>query len=369
MKILQVHPSLRLVGGLPAYAASLTAFLESCPGMEVGHVDETEAKGYATILGTQPVSNLIQGSARLRSALARQLKTFRPDLVHLHSAHGKSLVEKTALAWFARRSGARVVLHLHGPDLADEIAGKRAVLAWLYRAVWGDPGVRVVVLSEGAHQFLRREMPAVQVVRLSNGVEVNPAPTPLRCAPVRIGFLGVMNGFKGELDLVEAIGRKESQSCELLMAGDGPTREAVERRVKALHLEDRVKLLGTIEGEAKERFFEEIDVLCLPSRRDNLPIAILEAMAQARPVIASKVGGIPELVDDGVTGWLVEPGDVRNLAETIGRAVAAPEELKARGQRGWEKASRHYDWRVVGPQVVKLYQDLCAEPAAAAKPE
>jgi glycosyltransferase involved in cell wall biosynthesis len=364
MRVLMVHPSLDLVGGLMTYVRDVTAFLGTCAEVEVRHVDETEAKGYATIFKPQPAFSLIRGSARLRTEVRRQLIAFKPDLVHLHSAHGKSLLEKTGLARLARRNGAKVVLHLHGPDLASEMTGKRAVLAWFYRAVWSDPGLAVVVLSERSRQFLSEKLPAARVVLLRNGVRIHPSPSVPRCDPVRIGFLGVMNGFKGELDLVEAVSRTESRNYEVLMAGDGVSREAVVRRVEALGLADRVKVLGAIQGAAKDRFFEDIDLLCLPSRSDNLPLAILEAMARARPVIASTAGGIPELVEDGVTGWLVAPGDIRGLAGAIDRAVGAPDELRALGRRGWEKAKRQYDWQLIGPEVEALYRSLCGRPGA-----
>ncbi len=356
MKVLMVHPSLRIVGGLPAYAADLTAFLESHREVELRHVDETEAKGYATILGAQSILSLLRGSARLWREFTRQLRAFCPDVVHLHSAHGKSLLEKTALAWLARREGARVVLHLHGPNLSAEMTGRRTVLGGLYRAVWSRRGICVVVLSKLTDQFLRRRMPEVQVVLLQNCVQINPLPTVPRCAPMRVGFLGVMNGFKGEHDFVEAISRTALRNYEVWMAGDGPTRDAIGRRVKALRLEDRVKLLGTIRGTAKAEFFEKIDLLCLPSRTDNLPLVILEAMAGARPVVGSKVGGIPELVDEGVTGWLVEPGDVPGLAATLDRAMANPEDLRRRGRQGWEKVRARHDWQVVGPRILALYR-------------
>lgn len=356
MKVLMVHPSLQIVGGLPAYVAGLVEFLRTRPEIRLEHLDETKVKGYATIVNAQPVHRLISGSARLFREFSRRLEGFRPDVVHLHSAHGKSLLEKTAMAWLASRKGVRVVLHLHGPDLREEITGRGALLGAWYRRIWSRQGVCVVVLARTTEQFLRDRMPAANIVRLANGVRIHPSPTEPRCAPVRVGFLGVLNGFKGEEDLVEAISRTVSRNFEALMAGDGPTRHSVGRRILDLGLEGRVKLLGTIRGAEKDDFFDQIDLLCLPSRTDNLPLAVLEAMARARPVVASRIGGIPELVEDGVTGWLVDAGDVTGLARALDEAVDNAVEVRRRGQLGWEKARRDHDWQANGRGILALYQ-------------
>jgi len=356
MKVLMVHPSLEIVGGLPAYVTGLVDFLQGQPEIELQQLDETAAKGHATILNAQPVHRLLRGSVRLRREFVRRLDTFRPGVVHLHPAHGKSLFEKTVLAWIAVRRGARVILHLHGPDLSAEMTGRRRMLAALYRLIWSRPEVTVVVLSRQTRNFLQHEMPSVRIVLLPNGVQIPPTPGELRCSPVRIGFLGVMNGFKGEKDFVEAVGRISSGAFEAWMAGDGPGREALRNRIEELGLGDRVKLLGTVRGTAKEDFFNQTDLLCLPSRTDNLPLAILEAMARARPVVASRVGGIPELVEDGVTGWLVDAGDVAGLATTLQQAMVDTAELRRRGQQGWERVRMNHDQRVHGGRVLALYQ-------------
>jgi glycosyltransferase involved in cell wall biosynthesis len=138
-------------------------------------------------------------------------------------------------------------------------------------------------------------------------------------APV-IGFLGSFNASKG-LDVLTSACTlvRQRQPVRLVLAGDGPLRPEVE--LSAAHSTYPVVLLGRLEAPDVARFLAMIDVLAAPSHDEGLPRAVLEAMAMRVPVVASRVGGTPEAVEDGVSGLLVPPGDPFGLAEGINRVL------------------------------------------------
>ena len=105
----------------------------------------------------------------------------------------------------------------------------------------------------------------------------------------------------------------------------------------------------------------ELDVLVQPSRADNLPLSILEAMAAGLPVVGTRVGGIPELIVDGVTGFVVEPESPRALADALEQLAASPERRQASSAaRRAERVAEHFSPEQVARRMVALYEELCA---------
>ena len=157
----------------------------------------------------------------------------------------------------------------------------------------------------------------------------NPAPA-IPAMPTRdelraeLGLDGDVLVFAGRLGpqkavgvLLEALGRVSDVT--LVIAGDGPERAALERRVAELGLDARVRFLGSVPRETVLRLFRAADASVLPSAWENFPHTVVEALAVGCPVIATAVGGVPEVVRDGENGLLVPPGDSAALADAIER--------------------------------------------------
>jgi glycosyltransferase involved in cell wall biosynthesis len=165
----------------------------------------------------------------------------------------------------------------------------------------------------------------------------NPAPAlpPLPSrdeARTALGVRGFAIGTAGRLTAQKALGDalaavERVGGVELLVLGDGPERASLERQVASLGLSDRVRLLGAGSRDDVIRLFRAADVALLTSAWENLPHTLLEALAVGTPVIATAVGGIPEVVRDGENGLLVSPGDVEAIASAIER-VARDDELR-----------------------------------------
>ena len=136
-----------------------------------------------------------------------------------------------------------------------------------------------------------------------------------------IGFVGRLEKIKGCDQFVEAaaLAARTLQQCHFIMVGDGSQKERLENRVNALGIEKFVHFLGYVEHT--EHIFEDLDVYILPSRNEGLPLSLLEAMYFRIPIIASAVGGIPEVIRNGISGRLVLPKEPQKLASAIIEAL------------------------------------------------
>lgn len=347
-----------LPGGMAQYVGGLRAYLDTTKHIEALFLNETHVKGRDGMFSAGRAA-AVQESGRLLTHFRRALREFRPNVVHLNMAHGLSVLEKTAMAAVARRHGIPAVVHVHGAGLDQDIA---RMPAWQRR--WMDGALRsphhAIVLSERMRGEMRRHLPRVASTVVPNAVTLMDPP-PLHRPPV-FGFLGFMDGRKGECELIAALAASDAPAARLILAGDGPSRPAAEALAARLGLEARVTFLGSIHGAAKDAFLRRIDVLCLPSRAENLPIALLEAMSYGRPVIATRVGGIPEMVGEAEAGWLVPPCDPAALAAALGAAFQDPDEVERRGRAAWETVRDRFTWARCGPEVVNIYTALCEGP-------
>jgi N-acetyl-alpha-D-glucosaminyl L-malate synthase BshA len=141
----------------------------------------------------------------------------------------------------------------------------------------------------------------------------------------------------------------------LVLVGDGPDRDAAEHEVDGLGLRKDVRFLGKVESVGD--VLRAADLFLLPSATESFGLAALEAMACAVPVIASKAGGIPEVVEDGQTGYLVPPGDVAAMAERALRILGDPAEHERLKQRAASRALEFAADKVV-PRYEALYEEV-----------
>ncbi len=175
-----------------------------------------------------------------------------------------------------------------------------------------------------------------------------------------IGAAGRLSPEKGFSVLVEAAARICGQRDDVgfLLCGDGPLRQSLEEQVAALGLEGRFCLAG--HRKDLDRWLPHWDLLVLPSYTEGLPNVVLEAFAACVPVVATAVGGTPELIEDGVSGYLVPPGKPLALAERIEMALACADRRRAMGLEGHDRVSRQFTFELQAAQYDELFQRLLA---------
>jgi len=148
-------------------------------------------------------------------------------------------------------------------------------------------------------------------------------------------------------------------NLKVLIVGEGNDRPVYEALIEKLRVGDTVKLLG-LRSDVPD-LLAESDVAVLSTNSEGSPLSVMEYMDAGLPVVGSRVGGIPDLIDDGVEGLLVEPGDPESLAQAIGRLLDAPEEARRMGERGRERRRREFDIDVMVRNLENLYLELYAK--------
>jgi len=173
-----------------------------------------------------------------------------------------------------------------------------------------------------------------------------------------IGSVGRLSVEKGNIYLLEALTHLKGTDFECLIAGDGPSRSQLEAYVRNSGLQDRVRFLGFRANVAE--IIQQMDVLVLPSLNETFGLSIVEACMLKTVVIASDVGGIPEVIQDGVSGLLVPAKDGRKLAEKIAYIHQHPEEARKMAAAGHRFASRRFTTSIMTEETLKYYSEILA---------
>lgn len=277
------------------------------------------------------------------------------ELVHCHVAMRGSFVRKSVFAMLARALNVPVVLHLHGSEMKKFYFGQNA---FFRRRIVGqlEGAQAVVVLSESWRSFVREIAPEANVFVVRNYVRI-PAKAEHARSEESVLFLGVVGERKGAYDLLSAFAeaRATCPGMRLVIAGNGEIDKA--RALAAeLGIAEFVSFPGWIGDDTRAELLETASIFVLPSYNEGLPMSVLEAMAHDVPVITTPVGGIPELVTDGVNGILVEPGDRTALARSIIALRSDPELRRRLASHAYSQVCERYSREAVLPVLSQVYQ-------------
>jgi glycosyltransferase involved in cell wall biosynthesis len=226
----------------------------------------------------------------------------------------------------------------------------------------------VAACSREAAAYATRAGRARRVAVLPNGydpAEFRPGPPFPHPRPYLLG-LGRLEPQKGFDLLLEALARPEAPTVDLLLAGDGAARSELEALARARGLAGRVRFLGATDRPTTLALLRGAAAVACPSRFEGLPLVCLEALAAGRPVVAAAVNGIPELVREGETGFLVPPEDPAALGAALARVVAAPEAAARVAARGQALVEQLHPWSVVAPAYLALSAEVAGLRAARA---
>ena len=386
MRVLRVIARLNL-GGPALHVAYLTEGLEE-RGYETTLVAGSLARGEGSmahvaqgrgidVVTLPDLHREISPFHDLRAAhrLAAVIRRVRPHILHTHTAKAGAVGRAAAL--LAGEARPPITVHtFHGHVLRGyfgPVQGgffrllERRLASMTTALVAVSPEVRDDLVALGVAP---REK--FTVIRL--GVELEErvgAPPDARERTRRllgiahdrftVGWIGRMTAVKRADDILLAFKRLRETGVDacLCLVGDGPDRDDVEEKAHELGIVRDCFFLG-YQGDVAP-FYAAFDALVLPSANEGTPVSAIEALASRRPVVATRVGGVPDVVRDGVDGFLVEAGDVEGLAERLGRLAGDPELATRMGETGRERILERYCVaRLVG-DIDALYRRLLAE--------
>ncbi len=281
------------------------------------------------------------------------IKEFNPDLVHMGLPGPSALFCLQA----CRRLGLPLVFTHQVAGLwteqtnRDQTVNKAAALA--ERVVFPSRGMRDEALAAGI-------APPTSMV-VYNGIELDSEPArPLPWNPPVVVATGRLSPEKGFDVLIESAARLADRGVrfQLRIAGEGPERAALDALVERRKLGDTVQFLGWLTPDAVPDLLQDATMLVAPSRAESFGLSALEAQAAGRPVIASRVGGLPEIVMDGETGWLVDSDDPEGLADAMQDALADPERAERMGQAAYKRAREHFSIEAQARAYEDIYRSI-----------
>ncbi len=349
-----------LVAGSLARGEDSMAFVADRRGVEVVKIDELHRE-------ISPLRDLV---AVFR--LARLIRAERPQILHTHTAKAGAIGRLAALV--AGPAGPPIVVHtFHGHVLHGYFDPFRTRVFRLLERFLARSSTALIAVSPQVRDDLVSlgVAPAEKVTVVRLGIELDErvaideamrveARRVMGILPERfaVGWVGRMTGVKRTDDVVRAFAALRARGVDacLCIVGDGPDRDQVERRAHELGVIRDCLFLGYQEDVA--RFFAVFDAFVLSSVNEGTPVVAIEALAAARPVVATRVGGVPDVVTDGVDGFLVEHGDVEALAERLARLAADPELRRAMGEAGRERVLQRYAVSRLIDDIDRLYRSL-----------
>jgi len=320
--------------------------------------------------GRATISNLVSALCDCLR-YTRAFLAYRPQIAHIGTAFGLSFMKHSYCVLLARLWGKRVLLHPHC-SLAALYHDRGRAWQWFVRRVigWTDG---VVVLSQEWMQ-LAAIVPGVKIYGLPNPVDIaeyqpamlrHPSET-RREGPLSVLYLGYLGRAKGSFDILEAAWQVRQRGADMvfhLVGGElAPGElERLGEKIRTLHLEQQVHLHPPAYGADKLKFFSEADLFIYPSYHEGVPMAVLEAMASGLAVVATRVGGLPDVVKHEVNGLLIEAGKPDQLADALCR-LAQDDSLRISMQKSsYQMVCDRYGMDEHIAQLVTIYQMVMAD--------
>jgi glycosyltransferase involved in cell wall biosynthesis len=343
MKVLQAASSLYDWGGIERYVHYLDQGL-TARNHEVLVVCPDHSPLAARAKHLASVSNRFKYSMRTYIGYRRVIHEWKPDIVHTHfspdfliparvakSAKSKCVMTRhLVLPW--KPSRVKLYSHLYDGVIPVSEAVKRALVGS------GFPEKKLYVAKAGVPN-----------------AEISGASPPLPTDPVRIGFFGRLVEEKGVDVLIRGIQLTGTARAEIY--GTGPCESKLKGLAKELNLSDRVRFHGFVEDVVPA--MASVDAVCVPSVwQEAFPYSVLEAMALGKTVIASKVGGIPEVVQDGLTGWLFPERDARVLAHRIEEIRDNRASVRTMGEAAQKVQRSEYTIDKMAERIEAVYDRL-----------
>jgi glycosyltransferase involved in cell wall biosynthesis len=358
-------------GCLPPPMGGMATFYETLmissltQRIDLSFVQTSSQKRRFETSGRFSVSNVISAILDCWRFLLAVLKS-RPQIVHIGTAFGLSFVKNSVCIVISRFAGCRVLLHPHCSFTTLYLKRPswwQLYFRWVIRQVHG-----VIVISKEWHELLT-VVPECKVFELPNAINLKffhcvaekHFAVKEKKAPVQVLYLGYLGKAKGSFDLLDAANMAKAAVDDLhfvlvgseLMPGE---LKHLQEKLRTDDLQLYVDILPPVFGVEKLDMFTSADIFIYPSYHEGMPMAVIEAMACGLPVVATRVGGLPDLIRDQVTGLLVDPARPDQLIDAL-RVLMRNDPLRDQIKRNSvEVVEREFDIEKRVDQLLEIYQ-------------
>lgn len=312
---------------------------------ELIHVDTSDHRGVDNV-GRLDIRNAFLALAHAVKLSARLAR--RPDLAYVPIARNRLGVLRDALLLLPMRiARIPVVIHFHSRDFDRYLDSEPFWMHWIIGACFSQR-VHVIVLSESMKGGFDVLASAERIHVVPNGIpELEGDREAVRDPNPLILHLGTMWSEKGVFDVLEAVRRMHGGGLQvkLVLAGGwyvAEERARAEAFVRHQGIQEWVRITGPVNGPEKARLLRSAWVMAFPSRFDAHPIVVLEALSAGVPVVATRIGALPEMIEAGEEGALTEPGDVDALTNALTKMVSNADELRRMSRRARIRYEREF---------------------------
>lgn len=362
----------RIDGGVASALTYLSEALARDPAVELlgvrimtGPTSMRMDGGFAWPISDLPLGRMSLSTlyVRQKRRLARLLEQLRPDLVHAHGAD--------VSGYIAIGCGVPTVVTVHG--LLAECARYQTnptsrLRATLAAFVTERHTVRranhLIAISPFVSRYYGTDIRG-QVHEIPNAVSPRFFQVARKPEPGRLLYAGRISHGKGLIELLQAVARNRARVSCLVLAGaaqDADYRARIAAKVEGLGLADKVTIAGLLDDRALLEEFGRANALILPSHQETAPMVVQQAMAAGLPVIATRVGGIPDQLDHEQTGWLFEPGNVEQLAALIGKVATDEGVGRKVADAARRVAEERFQAGAVARATTAVYRSVLASP-------
>lgn len=280
------------------------------------------------------------------------------DLIHAHWTIS-GLIALLVGKWYKKP----IVLTVHGSDI--NVLNKKYFLKLVNRFILSRMDAVIAVSPTLKKRIEEMGVPQEKLSYISNGVDTGefyPAPVDFPI-PKRILWVGRMSKEKGLDVLIKAMKEilREVPQAQLTLVGDGPEREVIEQMIEEYHLTRHIYLEGFQSHREVSKYFRESHIFVLPSIREGFPLVILEALASGLPCVASNVGGVKVVIEEGLNGYLVSPSNAEELSRKVVKLLKSVAVVKKMGERAREKIVAHYSWDKIADRTLVLYRQAMGD--------
>jgi glycosyltransferase involved in cell wall biosynthesis len=277
-------------------------------------------------------------------------------IVHIHSSSRGSWTRKSTLVRWAKLLGFKVVWHCHSGHFIEfaQAKGLDNVKKVLSKCS------AIVLLTDSWLDFFTKELALPNVLVIKNivgrpkNIERN-----TNSHIINILFLGAIGKLKGVYDILEMAKQHKTElagNVKIIVGGNGEN-DKFTRMIEEYQISEIVEFVGWVSGEKKKQLLNSSHIMLLPSYVEGLPISILEGMAYKMPIITTPVGGIPDIVTDGVNGKLMTPGNVEELFDAINYYIKNRDDIAKHGELASQTISEYYSDNVI-KSLVEMYNKI-----------
>lgn len=308
------------------------------------------------------IGTMVEGSklCKLWQAVKAYIKFLKllPEypIVHVNVASDSSYYRKSLFIKAAKHAGKKIVIHQHGGDFEtfyekDQNDRGRAKIRQVLSM-----GDMFLVLSPALKQFFKGILEPSKVILFPNAVPV-PSDIEKEYGKQKILFLGRLCKEKGLRELFSVLPQLHGQfpQMHVLLGGIWEDEELLEEAAK---MKEYVTDLGWLQGEAKKDYLRTSDLFVFPTYFEGQPVSVLEAMAYQCGIVATRVGGIPQMIEQEQTGLLIEPKDPEGLKSALQKLLSDPELCERLGKNARAKVQKEFSIEKSLQELIKIYQQL-----------